>query len=70
MGDQRRPDSPPDRVLRVAREVPQLARLLEFLEKHLDFPARAVDFRGGPGAPREVVGQERQGAHVSARQMV
>ena len=48
VGQQPRPDLPFDRLLVIADEVPELERLLEFLEESLDGPARPVQFRDRP----------------------
>jgi len=46
------------RVGVVPEEVPQLQRLFELLEKHLDAPTAAIEFGDAERAPEQVVGQE------------
>ena len=58
VSQQPRPDLPLDRLLVIADEVPELERLLEFLEEGLDGPARPVQFRDCARTPFEVVGDE------------
>jgi len=58
VSQQARPDLPLDRLLVIADEVPELERLLEFLEESLNGPARPVQFRDGARTPLEAVGDE------------
>ena len=61
-----RPDLPLDRVLVVPDEVVELACLLEFLEKQLDRPSCAVEFRHRFRGPLEVVREEDHPPHLAA----
>lgn len=61
-----RPDLPLDRVLAVADEVVDLARLLELLEERLDPPPRPVELRYRPGGSFHVVRGKHDSLHLAA----
>src|SRR5512146_1843891 len=65
INQQSRPYLPAYRIGVVAKEVGQLERLLELLEKHLDAPTTAIQIGDGLGTPCQIVGQEDHFAHLS-----